>query len=112
MKRRRSARARDRIRHPIDRPILHSNAITLSLIVEMNHPGVWVLGDLDDEDRKRGMGIVVEYAGRSGQGVWIAPAKAKWNYGQFAKAGTTAAPDQTFEMTFAKDNAAEEGFNR
>jgi len=84
----------------------------VSAIVEMNHPGVWVLGDLDDEDRKRGMGIVVEYAGRSGQGVWSAPAKAKWNYGQFAKAGTTAAPDQTFEMTFAKDNAAEEGFNR
>ena len=84
----------------------------VSAIVEMNHPGVWVLGDLDDEDRKRGMGIVVEYAGRSGQGVWIAPAKAKWNYGQFAKAGTTAAPDQTFELTFAKDNAAEEGFNR
>src|SRR6201998_248259 len=84
----------------------------ISAIVEMNHPGVWVLGDLDDEDRKRGMGIVVEYAGRSGKGEWIAPVKAKWDYGQFAKAGATAAPDQTFEMTFAKDNAAEEGFNR
>ena len=84
----------------------------ISAIVEMNHPGVWVLGDLDDEDRKRGMGIVVEYAGRSGKGEWIAPVKAKWDYGQFAKAGATAAPDQTLEMTFAKDNAAEEGFNR
>src|ERR1700747_2347968 len=84
----------------------------ISAIVEMNHPGVWVLGDLDDEDRKRGVGIVVEYAGRSGKGEWIAPVKAKWDYGQFAKAGATAAPDQTFEMTFAKDNAAEEGFNR
>lgn len=85
----------------------------VSAIVEMNHPGVWVLGDLDDEDRKRGMGIVVEYAGRTGKGQWIAPAKSKWNYGQFAKAGARATqPDQTFEMTFAKDNAAEEGFNR
>jgi FtsP/CotA-like multicopper oxidase with cupredoxin domain len=85
----------------------------VSAIVEMKHPGVWVLGDLDDEDRKRGMGIVVEYAGRSGKGEWIAPAKAKWNYGQFAKLGAAApTPDETLEMTFAKDNAAEEGFNR
>ena len=85
----------------------------VSAIAEMKHPGVWVLGDLDDEDRKRGMGIVVEYAGRSGKGEWIAPAKAKWNYGQFAKLGATApTPDETLEMTFAKDNAAEEGFNR
>jgi len=85
----------------------------VSAVVEMNHPGVWVLGDLDDEDRKRGMGIVVEYAGRSGKAAWIAPPKFKWNYAQFTKPGASAAaPDQTFEMTFAKDNAAEEGFNR
>jgi FtsP/CotA-like multicopper oxidase with cupredoxin domain len=84
-----------------------------SAVVEMNHPGVWVLGDLDNDDRRRGMGIVVEYAGRSGKPAWIAPAASKWNYAQFAKAGApAAAPDQTFEMTFAKDNAAEEGFNR
>ena len=32
---------------------------------------------------------------------------------RFAKAGATAAaPDDTIEMTFAKENAAEEGFNR
>ncbi len=85
----------------------------VSAVVEMKHPGVWVMGDLEDEDRKRGMGIVVEYAGRSGKPVWIAPAKAKWDYSQFAKPGAKAAePDQIFEMTFVKDNAAEEGFNR
>jgi len=28
----------------------------------MNHPGVWIMGDLADDDRGRGMGIVVEYA--------------------------------------------------
>ena len=32
----------------------------------MNHPGVWVMGDLAEDDRKHGMGIVVEYAGRIG----------------------------------------------
>ena len=30
-------------------------------IVEMNHPGVWMMGDLADDDRGHGMGIVVEY---------------------------------------------------
>ena len=104
----------NRVPNPATVPVLWlGTAERVSAIVEMKHPGVWVLGDLDDEDRKRGMGIVVEYAGRTGKGQWIAPSKSKWNYGQFAKAGARATePDQTFEMTFAKDNAAEEGFNR
>ena len=85
----------------------------ISAVVHMNHPGVWILGDLDNDDRRHGMGIVVEYAGRVGKPVWLAPPAFKWNYTRFAKAGTSAAPpDQTIEMTFAKDNAAEEGFNR
>ncbi len=85
----------------------------VSAVVEMNHPGVWVLGDLDDEDRKRGMGIVVEYAGRSGKAAWVSAPKAKWDYAQFGNRGAKAAePDETLEMTFAKDNASEEGFNR
>src|SRR3984885_3670745 len=33
----------------------------ISAIVEMNHPGVWVMGDMSDDDRHHGMGIVVEY---------------------------------------------------
>ena len=104
----------NRVPNPATVPVLWvATAERVSAIVEMNHPGVWVLGDLDDEDRKRGMGIVVEYAGRTGKGQWIAPAKSRWNYGQFARPGARASePDQTFEMTFAKDNAAEEGFNR
>ena len=39
----------------------------ISAIVEMKHPGVWVMGDLADDDRGHGMGIVVEYAGAQGQ---------------------------------------------
>ena len=45
----------------------------VSAIVEMIHPGVWILGDLDNDDRRYGMGVVVEYAGRSGKPEWIAP---------------------------------------
>ena len=85
----------------------------ISAIVEMNHPGVWILGDLADDDRRHGMGIVVEYAGRPGKAQWIAPPPFKWNYSRFATPGATVpTPHETFDMTFAKDNAAEEGFNR
>ena len=59
------------------------------------------------------MGIVVEYAGSSGKPQWKAPPPFRWNYAQFAKRGAVAPePDERFDMTFAKDNAAEEGFNR
>lgn len=85
----------------------------VSAIVHMTHPGVWILGDLDNDDRPHGMGIVVEYAGRTGKAQWTAPPAARWSYARFARPGATApTPDETFEMTFAKENAAEEGFNR
>jgi FtsP/CotA-like multicopper oxidase with cupredoxin domain len=85
----------------------------ISAIVEMNHPGVWILGDMDNDDRRHGMGIVVEYANHKGAPVWAAPpATFKWNYARFGKAGAVAeTPDETIEMRFAKDNAAHEGFN-
>lgn len=85
----------------------------VSAIVQMNHAGVWVMGDLADDDRAHGMGIVVEYAGQNAKPTWMQPKPFHWNYALFAKAGMAElAPDQTFEMTFAKDNAAEVGFNR
>jgi len=85
----------------------------ISAVVEMNHPGVWIMGDLADDDRRHGMGIVVEYAGQKSKPQWIAPRPLHWNYARFGKQGASAsAPDETFEMIFRKDNAAEEGFNR
>ncbi len=85
----------------------------ISAIVEMNHPGVWIMGDLDKDDRHHGMGIVVEYAGQKGKGQWVEPAPFHWSYLRFAKPGASAsAPDETFDMIFVKENAAEQGFNR
>jgi FtsP/CotA-like multicopper oxidase with cupredoxin domain len=100
--------------NPAEVPVLWlGTAERVSAIVEMNHPGVWIMGDLADDDRGHGMGIVVEYAGRAEKPLWSAPKPFHWNYTRFAKPGVTApAPDETFEMLFAKDNAAEEGFNR
>lgn len=100
--------------NPATVPVLWlGTAERISAIVEMKHPGVWILGDLADDDRRHGMGIVVEYAGQAGKAAWIAPAPFRWSYMRFGKPDTTAPPpDETFEMTFAKQNAAEEGFNR
>ena len=99
---------------PTSVPVLWlGTAERISAIVRMNHPGVWIMGDLDNDDRGHGMGIVVEYAGRSGKAQWLPPAPFRWNYTRFAATGATAAsPDETFEMNVAKDNAAERGFNR
>jgi len=100
--------------NPAAIPVLWlGTAERVSAIVAMNHPGRWIMGDLSDDDRRHGMGIVVEYASRTGKAQWIAPPPFKWSYARFAKSGATAtSPDETFDMTFAKDNAAEEGFNR
>jgi FtsP/CotA-like multicopper oxidase with cupredoxin domain len=86
----------------------------VSAIVEMREPGVWVLGDTIDEDRKRGMGVVVEYADRTGEPQWTKPADFRWDYRRFAgTAGTaTRPPDAVIEMTLAADNAADNGFDR
>jgi FtsP/CotA-like multicopper oxidase with cupredoxin domain len=98
---------------PAEVPVLWlGTAERISAIVEMNHPGVWILGDLADDDRGHGMGIVVEYVGHKGKAVWIPPTPFHWTYQHFAKRNTAGAePDEVIEMTFTKRNAAERGFN-
>jgi FtsP/CotA-like multicopper oxidase with cupredoxin domain len=99
---------------PADVPVLWlGTAERISAVVEMRHPGVWVMGDLADDDRSHGMGIVVEYAGKTGKPQWAKPKPFRWDYRQFGKNdGTPLAPDETIEMTIVKQNAAEHGFNR
>ena len=100
----------NRVRVPV---LWLGTAERISAVVEMNHPGMWILGDLADDDRRHGMGVVVEYASRSGKPQWVKPKPFRWDYTNFAKPNASAlAPDETLDMTFAKDNAAEEGFNR
>jgi FtsP/CotA-like multicopper oxidase with cupredoxin domain len=100
--------------NPASVPVLWlGTAERISAIVEMNHPGIWIMGDTADDDRRHGMGIVIEYAGHSGKSLWIAPPKFHWSYARFAKPGASAPPpDEIFEMIFVKENAAAEGFNR
>jgi FtsP/CotA-like multicopper oxidase with cupredoxin domain len=81
-------------------------------VVEMNSPGVWVLGSTLDKARQIGLGIVVEYAGSTGTPVWKDPAPAEWDYSQFANAAasTPPVPDETFTLTF-RDIGAKKGTN-
>jgi FtsP/CotA-like multicopper oxidase with cupredoxin domain len=99
---------------PADVPVLWlGTAERVSAIVEMRHPGVWVMGDLADDDRRRGMGIVVEYAGHTGKPQWVKPKPFHWDYARFGKPGATApTPDDTIEITIVKQNGADHGFNR
>jgi FtsP/CotA-like multicopper oxidase with cupredoxin domain len=80
-------------------------------IVEMKTPGVWVMGDLMDEERERGMGIIVEYAGRSGPPQWTAPAPFRWDYRRFAKPHQAGRePEKTIDLFFAERPGARGGF--
>ena len=69
-------------------------------IVEMNNPGVWVLGSTLEKARQMGLGIVVEYAGKKGAPVWKDPAPTEWDYSQFGNSAEAAKPDETFVLTF------------
>ena len=72
------------------------------------------MGDLDNDDLRRGMGLVVEYAGQKGKAQWEKPQPFRWDYAHFGKSGTQPAqPDETIEMTVVKNNnAALNGFNQ
>jgi FtsP/CotA-like multicopper oxidase with cupredoxin domain len=83
-----------------------------SALVEMRQPGIWVLGDLTDEDRSRGMGVVVEYAGAKGEPQWRKPPPFRWDYRRFAASGAVAEPpDETIALTFAARIGGRDGFD-
>lgn len=72
----------------------------VSAVVEMNAPGVWVLGEPRPGFRNAGMGILVEYANRSGKP--DSPmVKLEWDYRRFADPSPTAhKPDVSIPLVF------------
>jgi len=87
--------------------------------VEMNQPGVWIMGAPEDDVRNSGLGVVVEYANQRKQPQWVAPGKPSWDYTIFGKAAGQAAPAaagsdsqvQTIDMAFEKVPRGEGPFN-
>ena len=65
----------------------------IDAVVEMNNPGVWVLGELDDRQREGGLGMVVEYADKKGPPRWVRAAEIPWDYTIFGGSETAGEPD-------------------
>ncbi len=63
----------------------------ITALVEMNHPGVWVMGEVRKHIMAAGMGITVEYAGSSGKPQWEQPDELSWDYLRFAAASASRA---------------------
>ena len=84
----------------------------IDVLIEMNNPGVWILGGTEETVRKAGLGVVVEYAGQHKPPQWINPKKAPWDYTIFGTANSTSpAPEQTIETVFEKIPAGTGKFN-
>jgi len=81
-------------------------------IVEMNQPGVWILGELRNVARQSGMGIVVEYANQQQRPRWTPPPKSRWDYTIFGANAPHPAPDQIIDMVFEKAPGGPNGINR
>lgn len=98
--------------HPQPVAVLElGTAERISAVVEMNNPGVWILGTPKDDDRMNGMGIVVEYANKTGQPRWIKPPKKRWDYSIFAESRPAPNPDETIPLAFGKINGGTGAFN-
>jgi len=67
----------------------------VSAIVQLNNPGVWVLGEVRRHIRSAGMGIVVEYAGRGGEPQWQQPETLSWDYQSFESKETGSPGDSS-----------------
>ena len=81
-------------------------------MVEMNRPGIWILGAIKDDDRNDGMGILVEYANQHGHPRWIAPTPLQWDYTVFGLSARRPAPAQTIDMVFEVIPGGPGKFNR
>jgi FtsP/CotA-like multicopper oxidase with cupredoxin domain len=77
----------------------------IDAIVEMNSPGVWILGEEDDRQRKAGCGIILEYSSAPdgpqwGKPKWIKPAKFLWDYTLFGANAETPEPGSVTALVF------------
>ncbi len=72
-------------------------------LVEMNNPGIWVLGEVRRHVQAMGMAIALEYENTRGDPRWQQPSDLIWNYGQFAAppaAGDASEPPTVIPLLF------------
>src|SRR6202163_178706 len=103
--------------NPVPRPALVETlelgtGERISAVVDMKNPGVWILGTPKTNDRMNGMGIVIEYAAKTGAPRWVAPRKKPWDYTVFGESRPSPNPDEVIPLVFGKINGGTGGFNR
>jgi FtsP/CotA-like multicopper oxidase with cupredoxin domain len=100
--------------HPQSVEVLSlGTAERISAVVEMKNPGVWILGTPHDDDRRDGMGIVVEYANRTGVPRWVKPQRKPWDYTIFGDdAHPVSEPVETIPLAVGKINGGTGAFNQ
>jgi FtsP/CotA-like multicopper oxidase with cupredoxin domain len=76
-------------------------------LVEMKNPGVWVLGEVRKHVQVAGMGVVVEYAARSGKPQWQQPRELMWSYGSFSKKMSAVKDEEVQEIPLAFESKFE-----
>lgn len=82
--------------NPVPRPqsvtmIRLAPAERVCAIVEMNHPGKWILGEVRRHVQAAGAAVVVEYEHATGDAVWQQPDELTWDYSSFAVASQAPA---------------------
>ena len=84
----------------------------IDAVVEMNRPGIWILGDTDEPSRKSGLGIVVEYSGRTGAAQWGPVPDEAWDYTVFGRVDPTIPePDERLPMIFGTKGLGSRGID-
>jgi len=69
-------------------------------IVELNNPGIWILGEVDDNRREAGMGIVIEYADQKGAPRWVRQPVEAFDYTAFGNSTNSPEPDDKIRLEF------------
>lgn len=84
----------------------------IDAMVEMNSPGVFVLGSPNDSHRGKGMGVVVEYANRGGPPQWVKPPNSLWDYTIFGENRPVSAADVVLPLAFRQAGNSKAGFEQ
>jgi FtsP/CotA-like multicopper oxidase with cupredoxin domain len=95
--------------NPVPRPqrvgVLELGAAErVDAFVDMNHPGVWILGSTDEDMRGNGLGILIEYVGKRGIATYEKPHEAAWDYRSFGENREHAKPNETIPMVIERLN--------
>jgi FtsP/CotA-like multicopper oxidase with cupredoxin domain len=83
----------------------------IDAVVEMNQPGIWILGAIDDPTRTGGLGLIVAYENQQGQPRWVVPKQTYFDYTIFGHAPNQPQPDHTIDMAFEKIPSGAGRFN-